>query len=246
MNINNIILLIVLFLSLFGIYGWYVSKNKKEQEKKFKELRMNKYGKVVKPYLNENLEGPYIKKFKDLTDIEINQVNNIWFECFPKLDNNNLIERGFSKDTIIWILKDIYSKEIKGYICGLESLEFIQFLNSKNIHDTDLYSIKNWNGIFINNLCVSKKYRNKGWGNKLIKTIINWANNTKKDYIHLLLDSDNKTALKLYTSNNFVIDKESLDSQTNKEIFTMVKMLSSNKINDDSDLNLSENFHALL
>ena len=62
----------------------------------------------------------------------------------------------------------------------------------------------------------------------------------------MLLDSDNKNALNLYQKNKFLIDKESKDSDTNKEILTMVRLINSNKLNDDANLDLDNNYHNIL
>ena len=145
----------------------------------------------------------------------------------------------------MFILKETKSGKIHGYICILESLELIQFLNNKGLTELDLYSIKNWNGAFVNNLCISPKYRKKGWGNQLVKAVIDWAMNNKKDYLHLHIGSDNKTALKIYKKNKFLVDKESKNPETNKEVYTMVRMLSSNKLNDDSNLDIDNNYYLI-
>ena len=109
---------------------------------------------VVRPYMSEDLEEPIKKKYNELDDNELNEIDMVWKICFPKLNGKTSSEKGFSNDSIIWILKDVKKKEIKGFISGLESIELIKFLNSKGIEDLDLYSIRNWNGIFINNLCI--------------------------------------------------------------------------------------------
>jgi len=246
MNINYIVISIISFLTIFGIYGYYSNYTKNKIINKEKEFKLNKYGKVVKPFISDELQDPYVTNFKELNETEIQQINNLWHECFPDLKYYSAADRGFSGNTIIWLLKEINSNKIQGYICVLESLELIQFLNSKGIEDTDLYSIKNWNGGFINNLCISTKYRKNGWGNRLIQEVVNWAFDNKKDYLHLLIDSDNKAALNLYKKNKFLIDKESMNSDTNKEVFTMVRLINSNKLNDDTDLDLDNNYHTIL
>lgn len=236
MNINYLILGVILFFIIFSIYGSYKSINKIKEEKKEKEVILKKYGSVTKHYISEDLQDPILVNYCNLTDSQINDIQELWKICFPHLINDKKsIEKGFSDDSLLWILNDVKTKRIKGFICGLESIEFIQYLNSKGIEDLDFYSIRNWNGIFINNLCISPEYRKKGWANKLIQEVVSWAHENKKDYLHLLLDSDNKIAFKLYIKNKFQIDNESINPDTQKEVYTMLRLINSNKINNETE-----------
>ena len=187
---------------------------------------------------NNHIEKPFLYKYSELQDLDIIQINNLWHICFPDLKYYTNKERGFSNDTKIRILKDKKKNAIVGYICGLETLDLIQFINNSEIDDKELYSIKNWNGLFINNLCVLPKYRKKGFGKLLINTLIEWCNNENKDFLHLLIDSNNTIALNIYKKIGFLVDKESFDSESKKNIYTMVLHLKNNKLNiDDLDEN---------
>ena len=60
-----------------------------------------------------------------------------------------------------------------------------------------------WNGYFINNLIVFPEYRNKGFGSKLLKNVIELSR--KKGKLHLIsqVKEKNIAAVKVHEKNNF-------------------------------------------
>ena len=233
--------IIFFFLSIILIFFlWIKFYKNKNNYKPLNITDKNSYVEIKKENNESNknhIEKPFLYKYSELEELDIVQINNLWHICFPDLKYNNNKERGFSDDTKIWILKD-KKNTIIGYICGLETLDLIQFINNSEIDDKELYSIKNWNGLFINNLCILPKYRKKGFGKLLINTLIEWCNNENKDFLHLLIESTNTIALNIYKKIGFIVDKESFDSDSKKNIYTMVLHLKNNKLNiDDLDEN---------
>ena len=59
------------------------------------------------------------------------------------------------------------------------------------------------NGIYLNNMCVDPKARNKGIGTQLVLNVINAAKKAGKDYIILHVLKDNIPAIKIYQKLGF-------------------------------------------
>ena len=176
--------------------------------------------------IKQNNNNLTIIKYENLNKNEIEQINNIWHTSFPELNDNTPLDMGFFKNSLLWLIKE--NDKIIGYVCILESIDFVDYLSEMGIKNSELYSLKNWNGIFINNLCILPKYRKKGIANKLINIIEKWTVNNKKDYLHLLVNSDNEPAYKLYLKNKYKIDQENLNPETNIKVYTMIKYLNNN------------------
>ena len=138
---------------------------------------------------------------------------------------------GFFSKTLLWFLKN--NNNIIGYCCTLESMDFIEYLNKIGITNHDLYSIKNWNGIFINNFCILPQFRKKGHANRLLNIINDYYQKNNKDYLHLLVNSDNLPAYNLYLKNNFEKDQENLNPETNIKVYTMIKYFNENIKNEN-------------
>jgi len=68
-----------------------------------------------------------------------------------------------------------------------------------------------WNGIFLNNLCVDSKLRNKGIGTQLVLKVIEKAKNDGKDHIILQVAKTNLQATKLYETMGFIKYMEGAD-----------------------------------
>ena len=84
--------------------------------------------------------------------------------------------------------------------------------------------IISWNGYYINNFCVDKKYRNKGYGTALLHKIINTSKKQDKDHLILQVDDNNKEAKKLYYKLGFSEHLKGLDKENNIKLF-LVKYL---------------------
>jgi ribosomal protein S18 acetylase RimI-like enzyme len=60
-----------------------------------------------------------------------------------------------------------------------------------------------WNGVFLNNLCIDPKKRNKGEATKLIKKVIDKAKKRGNDHIILQVENSNTPAVNLYKKLGF-------------------------------------------
>lgn len=227
--ISILFLLLLIGIIYYSLNNNFVKKSNKIIKKKKVNIKINrdddKKIKKIRKSKNNNTNIS-IKKYKDLNTNEIKIIHDIWHICFPELDDNSVLDMGFFNKSLVWLFKN--NEKIIGYVCILESIDFIEYLNEMGIKNSELYSLKNWNGIFINNLCIIPEYRKKGMANKLINIIEKWAVNNKKDYLHLLVNSDNEPAYKLYLKNKYKIDQENLNPETNVKVYTMIKYLNNN------------------
>ena len=71
---------------------------------------------------------------------------------------------------------------------------------------------KVWLGV-----CVSEKYRKKGYGKLIMRELITHAGNMEIKQIHLTVDSDNGNAIELYKKVGF-----SINSELKKDVYLMV------------------------
>ena len=63
----------------------------------------------------------------------------------------------------------------------------------------------NYENCDITNIAVKKDYQRKGYGQKMLETLINEAKNNKCDYVHLEVRCNNEPAYNLYKKNGFKI-----------------------------------------
>ena len=82
----------------------------------------------------------------------------------------------------------------------------------------DLLPQISWNGIFLNNLCVDPKMRNKGLGTKLVLMVINSAKKLGKDHVILQVKKNNIPAIKIYKKLGFRKHSEGLNKNGKKVI----------------------------
>jgi len=75
-----------------------------------------------------------------------------------------------------------------------------------------------WNGLFLNNLCVDPKMRNKGLGTKLVSMVINQAKKLGKDHIILQVKKNNIPAIKIYKNLDFRKHSEGLTKDGEKVV----------------------------
>jgi len=150
------------------------------------------------------------------------KLSNIGFEFLLKIYQSFLV----NKNIRIWIL--VYDKKLIGFLCGCADnkkiyLKFLTenffsliFLFLKNI--LNLSFLRNIYGLIILflfsdkspsinsellSITISKKFRNKSYGRKLIKKLdIYLRKKNKKEYI-VKVESKNKKAINFYLSNKF-------------------------------------------
>ena len=84
--------------------------------------------------------------------------------------------------------------------------------------------IISWNGYYINNFCVDKKYRRKGYGTELLHKIINTSKKEDKDHLILQVSDTNIEAKQLYYKMGFVDHLKGTDKENNIKLF-LVKYL---------------------
>ena len=84
--------------------------------------------------------------------------------------------------------------------------------------------ILSWNGYYINNFCVDKEYRRKGYGSALLNKIINISKNEQKDHLILQVDNNNKSAKQLYYKLGFIDYFKGVDNNKSIKLF-LVKYL---------------------
>ena len=82
---------------------------------------------------------------------------------------------------------------------------------------TNSIPVLSWNGYFLNNLCVPKEYRRKGYAKKLLEKVIEKTKNESKDHIILVVYRENIGAVDLYQKLGF------RDYQSDTKHIIMVK-----------------------
>ncbi len=162
----------------------------------------------------------------EIANLHVKNINgklsNIGFEFLLKIYQSFLV----NKNIRIWIL--VYDKKLIGFLCGCADnkkiyLKFLTenffsliFLFLKNI--LNLSFLRNIYGLIILflfsdkspsinsellSITISKKFRNKSYGRKLIKKLdIYLRKKNKKEYI-VKVESKNKKAINFYLSNKF-------------------------------------------
>ena len=122
-------------------------------------------------------------------------INNLINECFPKIENYEIYD-----ETLFYLFLDKESniKVLeKDNIIGIINILDNKILTKKKTEDELFgYSIKGELGYYLYNFLVNNKYRNKGYGKKIIKyLILNLKKNNISDkkyykYIHTISISD--------------------------------------------------------
>jgi ribosomal protein S18 acetylase RimI-like enzyme len=84
--------------------------------------------------------------------------------------------------------------------------------------------ILSWNGYYINNFCVDKKNRRKGYGTDLLTKIIKISQNEQKDHLILQVEDNNESAKQLYYKLGFGDYFKGVDEENNIKLF-LVKYL---------------------
>ena len=144
-----------------------------------------------------------LKKKEKFTDSTIH--SDLVKSCFSKMEINSFNDYyKFSK---------IFYGKNKKSVCYITPTNVIN-----NI------PILSWNGYYINNFCVDKNYRRKGYGTELLNKIINIAQREKKDHLILQVDNLNSSAKQLYYKMGFIDYLKGCDKNNNSLLF-LVKYL---------------------
>lgn len=130
---------------------------------------------------------------KKIQNTELNLVLDIYNECFNK--NSKSIE--------IPLLGDLFGLYMDNKLIGIIQIDYIN-----NIMENERIAI-------INNFCIKKEFRNKGYGNFLLNDCIKYLKHKNINKINLTSNKNRVYAHMLYKNNNFnIIDTLLL----NKEI----------------------------
>ena len=139
---------------------------------------------------------------------------------FENFNNNfkhpKLINTCFSKKEID-TFKNYY--KFSKIVYGKNS---VCYLTPTNVLDD--IPIISWNGYYINNFCVDKKYRRKGYATQLLHKIINTSKKEDKDHLILQVSDTNIEAKQLYYKMGFVDHLKGTDKEKNIKLF-LVKYL---------------------
>jgi ribosomal protein S18 acetylase RimI-like enzyme len=92
---------------------------------------------------------------------------------------------------------------------------------TKNLNEIPIIS---WNGYYINNFCVDKHYRRKGYGSSLLKKIITISVKEGKDHLILQVNNTNEYAKKMYYKFGFIEHMRGLNKSNNIIIY-LIKIL---------------------
>lgn len=119
------------------------------------------------------------------------------------------------KNTIVII--NVINKQIIGCVCLLTNEILKTKINNKTI--SVYYNIEtNKKGLFLYNFCVDINQRNKGLGNNLIKTCIDFIKSYDIDYLHCQIE--NNISKHICLNNNFIINDDFININ-NEKIYKM-------------------------
>ena len=131
------------------------------------------------------------------------------------LNHSKLVKSCFSQNELNTIdysfSKIVYGKNSKS-ICYLTPTKYLNEI-----------PIISWNGYYINNFCVDKSDRNKGYGSHLLKKIIKMSRLNNKDHLILQVNSNNNSK-HLYYRFGFIEHSKGIDKNKNIQLF-LVKYL---------------------
>ena len=219
-----IVLIIIFFCYHYNIienFIEYDTKNKeyisvKQNNKQFvnSEYLIDPH---VRHILPQEVKHLILKEYRHMKDNEKQELRMIFEECFQDGEDFD-----FSKDTLIlgYYIKD----KLVGYVGMLTSANFVKWLAENNIWEYNAYGVIDQNGLYMYNLCVLPKYRNKGIGKELIKGVIDFSNEIRATHINLTVLNDKDIPIKLYRKYDFIQFFESLNS-ANGKVITMVKYI---------------------
>ena len=131
---------------------------------------------ISQPYFNYSIEK--------ITISEILPIYNIELSCYPNpWTKNNLIDEISNVLGFNWYIKNS-DNGILGYI----------------------FSYIVGDEMFVTNICVHPKHHNKKIGTFLLKTIISKILKTTVNKVFLEVREKNHFAIKMYSSNGFIVD----------------------------------------
>ena len=184
--IFNIILIILIIVYLFVYCKYVLSKNKLINPNPSRNRNRN----IIKTPYDSDDNSDYNS---DDTDTDPDpEVSNLT----PKVKVNRLLQKCFDK-------KDI--KNFKKYY----NQAHVIHIDDGLVFSTPCQVIKEiphltWNGVFLNNLCVDPKMRNKGLGTLLVTKVIEKAQQDGKDHVMLQVADDNHSAINIYKKLGFL------------------------------------------
>lgn len=160
--------------------------------------------------------------YKSLPESDIQIMKSRWSECFTNgetyvFDNNT---------TMIMYYVD---GKVAGY-CGMLTTDQLErFLANNGIHQQSIWSMLNdQHGLYLYNLCVFPEYRRRGIGARILKNVINFANEHRKTYINLIVLKNQHIPIKMYRKLKFTEFYESVNSLNNMKVIIMKKFLRDN------------------
>ena len=132
---------------------------------------------------------------KEIVNDEINIALDIYNECF----NRN------TKKIDISLIGDLLGLYIDDNLVGIIQIDYIN-----NIMENERIAI-------INNFCIKKEYRNKGYGNYLLNEAIDYLKDKGINKINLTSNKNRVYAHMLYKKNNFLeVDTIMLNKELEK------------------------------
>lgn len=120
---------------------------------------------------------------KKIQNTEFDLALDIFNECFNKKN----------KSINIQLLGDLFGLYKANILIGILQIDYIN-----NIMDNEKIAI-------INNFCIKKEYRNKGYGNFLLNECIKYLKENNINKINLTSNKNRVYAHMLYKKNNFNI-----------------------------------------
>lgn len=132
---------------------------------------------------------------KEIGNDEINIALDIYNECF----NRN------TKKIDISLIGDLLGLYVDDNLVGIIQIDYVN-----NIMENERIAI-------INNFCIKKEYRNKGYGNYLLNEAINYLKDKGINKINLTSNKNRVYAHMLYKKNNFLeVDTIMLNKELEK------------------------------
>lgn len=122
-------------------------------------------------------------KVKLLSKKDYNLAQELYCESFNKE----------KKEITIPILGDLLGLFLNNELIGICQIDYINNL------------LENQKQAIINNFCIKKEYRNKGYGNYLLNEIIKYLQEKNIDKINITSNKNRVYAHMLYKKNNFKI-----------------------------------------
>ena len=149
-------------------------------------------------------------------NLSTNQKKNII--SFISSNFNNIPESSLGLEPNTIIIVNYENEKILGCVCLLNDNDLKKKLFDSNV-PLKYYSFNEKScGLFLYNLCVDKKFRNKKIGNELIELSIKFAKDVNIDFLHC--QAENEISKLIFTKNKF-FEVSSFMSTTNNLTYLM-------------------------